>query len=110
MFRGACDFETKARRAVEAGAVALVVINHDQTRPDHAFAMSKLSKQGAGGEGSDATSVSLAEEESSWKPQIPCVMISWNSGQAILEDKPERLRLYPGGGRPFIESVSIPGL
>lgn len=93
VFRGSCDFGTKARLAVEAGAVALVIINHDQTRPDHAFAASMArSKQEA----------ELNEEDF----RIPCVMVSWNSGQAILEDNPERLRLYPGGGRPFIESVS----
>lgn len=96
MFRGACDFKTKAKHAVDAGAVALVVINHDQTRPDHAFSMTNPKAS----EGEDS------ESDESWSPQIPCVMVSWNSGQAILEDRPERLRLYPGGGRPFIESVS----
>lgn len=78
----------------------MVLINHDQTRPDHAFAMSKSSKPNEGEVAVDDT------ESKSSASQIPCVMISWNSGQAILEDKPERLRLYPGGGRPFIESVS----
>lgn len=98
MFSGACDFETKAKHAVQAGAVALVVINHDQSRPDHAFAMAR-SSVAPGSEQATADDVS-------WNTQIPCVMVSWNSGQAILEDRPERLRLYPGGGRPFIESVS----
>jgi len=96
MFRGACDFKTKAKHAMDAGAVALVIINHDQTRPDHAFSMVKPKA---------AVATDGAVEEP-WNPQIPCVMVSWNSGQAILEDRPERLRLYPGGGRPFIESVS----
>jgi hypothetical protein len=83
-------------RAIEAGAVALVVVNHDQTRPDHSFSMS-LS-------GDEDDEFDSHTEEDQWKPNIPIVMVSWNSGQAILEDHPERLRLYPGGGRPFIES------
>lgn len=113
LFRGACDFATKARYAVKAGAVALVVINHDHTRPDHAFAMMTPTFDGTI-DGTFGDARALSDEETTWtskerdwvNPPIPCVMISWNSGQAIVEDRPERLRLYPGGGRPFIESVS----
>jgi len=54
----------------------------------------------------DSRELEASSPEEAFSPQIPCVMVSWNSGQAILEDRPERLRLYPGGGRPFIESVS----
>jgi len=103
MFRGACDFKTKVEHAVAAGAVALGLINHDQTRPDHAFSLTHPSTT----EGTaDSRELEASSPEDAFSPQIPCVMVSWNSGQAILEDRPERLRLYPGGGRPFIESVS----
>jgi len=104
MFRGTCDFKTKVEHAVAAGAVALVIINHDQTRPDHAFSMTHPTSTEGTAVSSDLGTLPSPEEALS--PQIPCVMVSWNSGQAILEDRPERLRLYPGGGRPFIESVS----
>jgi hypothetical protein len=107
IFRGACDFATKAKHAVAAGAVALVVINHDQSRPDYAFSMVNTSRKG---ENEVAPAAELSEgggdAQNSGKLQIPCVMVSWNSGHAMIEDQPERLRLYPGGGRPFIESVS----
>lgn len=108
VFRGACDFATKAKNAAAAGAVALVVINHDQSRPDYAFSMVRMSQKDEDKvdpflDAPDPEQSGASEEVSL---PIPCVMVSWNSGQAILEDQPERLRLYPGGGRPFIESVS----
>lgn len=40
-----------------------------------------------------------------FNPQIPCLMISLNSWRSISEDQPDNLRLYPGGGTPFIETV-----
>ena len=79
------------------------MINHDQSRPDHAYSMTLGSE--LSGSGSNDVADGREEEEVAELP-IPCVMVSWNSGQAILDDQPERLRLYPGGGRPFIESVS----
>mmetsp|Transcript_39489 Transcript_39489/g.79742 ORF Transcript_39489/g.79742 Transcript_39489/m.79742 type:complete len:491 (-) Transcript_39489:3-1475(-) len=115
LFRGSCDFATKARHAAEAGAVAVVIVNHDHTHPDHAFAMAKPTTPEETLDETSRDAGSLSAEELVWSsgtgadwanPPIPCVMVSWNSGQAILEDRPERLRLYPGGGRPFIESVS----
>mmetsp|Transcript_51999 Transcript_51999/g.70969 ORF Transcript_51999/g.70969 Transcript_51999/m.70969 type:complete len:484 (-) Transcript_51999:331-1782(-) len=109
MMRGGCDFMTKARHAMEAGATALVIINHDQTRPDHAFAMDIHGKKGSDHRAGSSGSAAKEAGEVSWNgaaPDIPCVMVSWNSGQAILEDKPDRLRLYPGGERAFIEGVS----
>ena len=62
------DFKTKAVNAANAGAVALVIINHDQSRPDHAFAMERPKAAGGG-------------PDMDFDPGIPCVMISWNSGQ-----------------------------
>ena len=105
VFRGACDFATKAKHAAAAGAVALVVINHDQSRPDYAFSMVPTSEKDEDKIDSSISSSAPTDSDRD-NLQIPCVMVSWNSGQAILEDQPERLRLYPGEGRPFIESVS----
>jgi hypothetical protein len=94
------------------------VVNHDQSRSDYAFSMifppSKEDlESGRVPDGlhlmdwkAQSAQELSAVKHSMWGgPDIPCVMISWNAGQVILEDKPERLRLYPGGGRPFIESV-----
>ena len=40
MYRGGCDFKTKAETAAAAGAAALIVVNNDRRSPDRAFAMS----------------------------------------------------------------------
>ena len=89
VMRGGCNFLTKANLAVKAGAAALVVINNDAASPDHAFAM----------DGNDAPQSDVVVD-------IPCVMVSYNGGQALLTDDPPRVRLYAGAGRPFIETVS----
>jgi len=87
VMRGGCSFATKAAIAVKAGAAALVVINNDAASPDHTFAM----------DNNDLSEVAI---------DIPCVMVSYNGGQALLTDDPSRVRLYAGAGRPFIETVS----
>jgi len=37
---------------------------------------------------------------------MPSVMISYAAGQQLREHAPRRMRLFAGGGRPFIESVT----
>ena len=52
-----------------------------------------------------ATSTRGGDAQNSDNLQIPRDGVM-ELGHAMMEDQPERLRLYPGGGRPFIESVS----
>jgi hypothetical protein len=91
--RGTCDFVTKAAVAAAAGAAAVVVINTDMRRPDHAFSM-------APSENDDASATLALSID------IPVVMISYNSAMHLLELMPPRMKLLPGGGRPFIEALS----
>jgi len=96
MYRGGCDFATKARTAEAAGAAALIVVNNDRKSPDRAFAMSAHSdKEVVGDDSPRDTSIGL-----------PCLMISYAAGQQLREHGPRRMRLFAGGDRPFIESVT----
>ncbi|KAJ1445167.1 hypothetical protein M885DRAFT_550789 [Pelagophyceae sp. CCMP2097] len=86
MVRGGCDFAQKARTALAAGAAALIVVNSDRRSPDRAFAMDG--------------------DELPADFSLPSVMISYAAGQQLREHSPSRMRVFAGGGRPFIESVA----
>ena len=95
MYRGGCDFKTKMEHATAAGAAALIVVNSDRRSPDRAFAMSlKTDKE------------SSEVEERDLSVRLPCLMISYAAGQQLREHSPRRMRLFAGGERPFIESVT----
>jgi hypothetical protein len=99
MARGGCDFETKAKHAVESGAAVMIVIN-DDSKPNHAFSMGRKRENN-----SNKKNKNKNKNQHQFNPLIPCLMISLNSWQAISEDQPDNLRLYPGNDSPFIESV-----
>lgn len=86
--------------AAKADAAALLVVNSDRRSPDRAFAMSADAKGETNAESDDdvETDESIAS--------LPSVMISYASGQQLREHAPPRMRLFAGGGRPFIESVT----
>lgn len=72
------------------------MVNSDRKSPDRAFAMSL---------DSDAEVVDdAAPRDTSIK--LPCLMISYAAGQQLREHGPRRMRLFAGGDRPFIESVT----
>ena len=76
--RGACSFVEKVVNAFSVGAEAVVVVNNDTNDPD-AF-------EGMAGEASDST-------------DIPVVMVSFNSGQAL------RAELMSGDTEATLESA-----
>lgn len=100
MVQGKCTFGEKARNAADAGAVALLVVNSERRSPDRAFAMS------AGAKGETAPSSDDERAREAELASLPSVMISYAAGQQLREHAPPRMRLFAGGGRPFIESVT----
>ena len=113
MTRGTCDFGVKAENAARAGAAALIVVNSDRRSPDRTFAMSYRAKGEVSFEEERRRS-QAADDDDTMDPllrdavaRLPCVMISYAAGQQLREvARPRRMRLFAGGGRPFIESVT----
>jgi hypothetical protein len=95
MYRGGCDFKTKAETAAAAGAAALIVVNNDRRSPDRAFAMSLHGDRERD-----------EPEERDLTIRTPSLMVSYAAGQQLREHGPRRMRLFAGGERPFIESVT----
>jgi len=95
MYRGGCAFGVKAAHASAAGAAAMLVVNSDRRSPDRAFAMASEAKGEVADDG---------EREST--ASVPSVMISYAAGQQLRDHRPPRMRVFAGGGRPFIESVT----
>ena len=97
IFRGACDFATKAKHAVAAGAVALVVINHDQSRPDYAFSMVNTSRKG---ENEVAPAAELSEGGGRCPEQ-------WEVADPVRDGVMELGACYDRG--PAREAAPVPG-
>jgi hypothetical protein len=66
--RGTCAFRTKTERAAEAGAVAVIITNNDASNPDF------------------IGSFELCGDCPPWELPIPLLVVSYNSGQAILAE------------------------
>lgn len=98
LYRGGCDFGTKAKHATRAGAAAMIVVNSDRRSPDRAFAMTLGSKGETAHDGDPEVAAEVAS--------LPSLMVSYASGLQLRDHGPRRMRLFAGGGRPFIESVT----
>ena len=100
MYRGGCSFRKKLENAEAAGAAALIVVNNDRRSPDRAFAMSLDADEEVdrpdGGPDPDQDA----------KVRTPSLMVSYAAGQQLREHGPRRMRIFAGGDRPFIESVT----
>jgi len=99
MHRGGCSFRQKVATAEAAGAAALIVVNNDRRSPDRAFAMSLDAED-------EEPPPEGAEAEEGKKIRVPSLMVSYAAGQQLREHSPRRMRIFAGGDRPFIESVT----
>ncbi|KAJ8598865.1 hypothetical protein CTAYLR_010463 [Chrysophaeum taylorii] len=113
MYRGQCDFGTKALNAAKAGAAAMIVVNSDRRSPDRAFAMTMRAKgevsledERRRSQAADDAALEKDRETYDAIASLPSVMVSYAAGQQLREHSPRRMRLFAGGGRPFIESVT----
>eukprot|EP00629_Pelagomonadales_sp_RCC1024_P003249 CAMPEP_0119291140 /NCGR_PEP_ID=MMETSP1329-20130426/41974_1 /TAXON_ID=114041 /ORGANISM="Genus nov. species nov., Strain RCC1024" /LENGTH=505 /DNA_ID=CAMNT_0007291967 /DNA_START=91 /DNA_END=1608 /DNA_ORIENTATION=- len=99
MHRGGCSFRDKVEAATKAGAAALIVVNNDRRSPDRAFAMSLDAdeEEPPPDEGPPPRDASV---------RLPSLMVSYAAGQQLREHGPRRMRIFAGGDRPFIESVT----
>ena len=100
MYRGGCSFRKKLENAEAAGAAALIVVNNDRRSPDRAFAMSLDADEEVDrpDDGPDP--------DQDAKIRTPSLMVSYAAGQQLREHGPRRMRIFAGGDRPFIESVT----
>jgi hypothetical protein len=100
MYRGGCSFRKKLENAEAAGAAALIVVNNDRRSPDRAFAMSLDADEEVDrpDDGPDP--------DQDAKVRTPSLMVSYAAGQQLREHGPRRMRIFAGGDRPFIESVT----
>ena len=100
MYRGGCSFRKKLENAEAAGAAALIVVNNDRRSPDRAFAMSLDADEEVDrpDDGPDP--------DQDAKIRTPSLMVSYAAGQQFREHGPRRMRIFAGGDRPFIESVT----
>ena len=80
------------------GAMVLVRVSNDPSDQDYVYPMRP--------EGEEETKKSEGVE-------IPCVMVSLNSGNMLAQGgedgMPDRVRIYKGGDRPYFEDVSSGG-
>ena len=100
MYRGGCSFRKKLENAEAAGAAALIVVNNDRRSPDRAFAMSLDADEEV-----DRPDDGLDPDQDA-KIRTPSLMVSYAAGQQLREHGPRRMRIFAGGDRPFIESVT----
>ena len=101
MYRGGCSFRKKLATAEAAGAAALIVVNNDRRSPDRVFAMSLDADDEI-----DSVEDGQPDVDADLQIRTPSLMVSYAAGQQLREHGPRRMRIFAGGDRPFIESVT----